>query len=362
MKTARLSALALVACSIAAPALAQSAQTPPGWYLDGGVGANFTSDSTASTAAGNRTATFDTGYSALAGGGYAFGNGLRAEGEVLYSRAGVDQMKGSTGSSGSLSNTDFFVNGLYDIDLDKIGVGQYVSHQMWYPYVGVGVGAGLPETGHAGILANGGSFNDEDLQFAYQAIAGVAVQMDANWAVTADYRYVATTDATFKTTAGGTGTMENASHNIMLGVRYSFGQPTQIMHASAPAPQYKGAKAKKPAPVGDDYMVFFDFNKSVLTAEAEEIVSKVAEDYKSGKYTSIAVTGHTDTVGTEAYNKKLSVRRAAAVKKQLETLGVPAKAIIAKGVGKEGLMVPTADGVREAQNRRAEIDFASKGK
>jgi OmpA-OmpF porin, OOP family len=360
MKTTRLAALALAAAVPFSFAMPASAEAPPGWYVDLGVGANFTPDLT-THAAGDRDATFNTGYSAMGGVGYAYGNGLRTEGEVFYSRAGVDKLKGAAGNVGSLSNTDFFVNGIYDIDLDKIGLSS-IPHQMWNPYIGVGIGAAFPETGHLGILSNGGTFNDEDMQFAYQGIVGVAAQMDANWAVTADYRYVASTDPTFKTTAGGTGTMENASHNIMLGIRYSFGAPAQLSHTETPVSHYKGAKMKTPEPVGQSYMVFFDFDKSVLTPEAEEILSKVADDYKSGKYTSVDVTGHTDTVGTEAYNKKLSVRRAVAVKKQLETLGVPAKAIVTNGVGKQGLLVPTADGVREAQNRRAEVLFGSKSK
>ena len=71
----------------------------------------------------------------------------------------------------------------------------------------------------------------------------------------------------------------------------------------------------------------------------------------------IVVTGHTDTVGSVLYNQKLSDRRAAAVKAELQSLGVDSNVIVATGVGKNGLLVPTANGVREAQNRRAEIVF-----
>ncbi len=67
------------------------------------------------------------------------------------------------------------------------------------------------------------------------------------------------------------------------------------------------------------------------------------------------MTGHTDTVGSAKYNQALSERRAAAVKGQLVLDGVAAGEITATGVGKSGLLVPTADGVREPQNRRAEI-------
>ncbi len=102
-------------------------------------------------------------------------------------------------------------------------------------------------------------------------------------------------------------------------------------------------------------MVFFDFNKSDLTPEAKRIIASAAADYKRGGYVRIVVTGHTDTVGGDAYNMKLSDRRAASVKAEFARLGV--EAVEATGVGKNGLMVPTADQVREAQNRRAEIVF-----
>ncbi len=69
----------------------------------------------------------------------------------------------------------------------------------------------------------------------------------------------------------------------------------------------------------------------------------------------LAVTGHTDTVGTAAYNQALSERRATSVKAALVADGVAAGEITTIGVGKTGLLVPTADGVREPQNRRAEI-------
>ena len=65
--------------------------------------------------------------------------------------------------------------------------------------------------------------------------------------------------------------------------------------------------------------------------------------------------GHTDTSGPEAYNMALSLRRANAVKDALVRNGVPAQAITVIGRGEQGLLVQTADGVREPQNRRVEI-------
>jgi outer membrane protein OmpA-like peptidoglycan-associated protein len=203
--------------------------------------------------------------------------------------------------------------------------------------------------------------NGENLAFAYQGIAGVAAQLDDNWAVTADYRYVGTPDQKFHTSSGAGAYAENTSHNIVLGIRYSFGEPTPPppMHAAAPPPRPMVRAATPPAvaPIPQSFMVFFDFNKSVLTPEAKRILASAAQEYKKGGYVKIVVTGHTDTVGSIPYNQKLSERRAAAVKAELVKLGLAPTGIQAVGAGKNGLLVPTADGVREAQNRRAEIVF-----
>ena len=348
MKKLICSTSALAAVLILASTGLAHADTTPGWYVDVGAGVAFTPKLTTETP-GHRTADFDTGLGAFAGGGYAWNNGLRAEGEIFRSRAAVNGIEGSVGSNGGLNNTDFFVNGLYDFNMNS----------MFTPYVGVGIGFAVPGADHIGTLANGSTFDDTDFQFAYQAIAGVSAQLDPNWAVTADYRYVATTDASYSTLAGTTGTMENASHNLMLGLRYSFGAPVMVAARTAAIPAVHSVAAAKPAvaAVAQSYEVFFDFDKSVLTPEAKNILAAAAKDYRAGKYVKIVVTGHTDTVGTAKYNDKLSIRRAKAVKTELVAQGVGINAIVAEGVGENSLMVPTADGVREAQNRRAEIVF-----
>jgi OOP family OmpA-OmpF porin len=132
--------------------------------------------------------------------------------------------------------------------------------------------------------------------------------------------------------------------------------PMMPMHSSA-APMVAPRPGMRPAVAGtpQNFMVFFDFNKSTLTPEAKRIIASAAAEYKRDGYAEISVTGHTDTVGSDSYNKKLSDRRAMAVEAELKRLGVGVSHIKEMGVGKEGLMVPTADGVREAQNRRAEI-------
>ena len=76
------------------------------------------------------------------------------------------------------------------------------------------------------------------------------------------------------------------------------------------------------------------------------------------KVTKLEVTGHTDTVGSDAYNMRLSRRRAESVAAELEKQGVPSSEIAIFAKGKRDLLVPTADGVKEPQNRRVQIVYA----
>jgi outer membrane protein OmpA-like peptidoglycan-associated protein len=103
------------------------------------------------------------------------------------------------------------------------------------------------------------------------------------------------------------------------------------------------------------FLVFFDWDKSALTPEGRRIVASAADEFKKTGSTRIVATGHTDLSGSPQYNQRLSERRADAVKAELIRLGVPATVITTIGKGEEDPLVPTKDGVREAQNRRVEI-------
>jgi hypothetical protein len=103
------------------------------------------------------------------------------------------------------------------------------------------------------------------------------------------------------------------------------------------------------------FMVFFDWDRSNLSAQAMGTIQQAAAAYKSNSGARVTAVGHTDTSGPDDYNMALSLRRANAVKGALVQAGVPATAIDTVGQGEKGLLVPTADGVREPQNRRVEI-------
>jgi outer membrane protein OmpA-like peptidoglycan-associated protein len=112
-----------------------------------------------------------------------------------------------------------------------------------------------------------------------------------------------------------------------------------------------------PSAAPRSYLVFFDFNKSDLTPQAATIVNQAAANAGPAHVTRLEVTGHTDTVGSDAYNMRLSRRRAESVAAQLEKDGIPSSEIEIIAKGKRDLLVPTADGVKEPQNRRVQIVY-----
>jgi outer membrane protein OmpA-like peptidoglycan-associated protein len=94
-----------------------------------------------------------------------------------------------------------------------------------------------------------------------------------------------------------------------------------------------------------------------LTPQATTIVDQAAKNAGPAKVTEITVTGHTDTMGSDAYNMRLSRHRAESVAAQLEKDGIPSSEIEIVAKGKRDLLVPTKDGVKEPQNRRVQIVY-----
>ena len=157
----------------------------------------------------------------------------------------------------------------------------------------------------------------------------------------------------------------------LVGTRFAFFDEDEAGAARTQCPRQHGAEAAEtaaaytpppvvPTPLAapKSYLVFFDFNKSDLTPQAVSIVDTAAKNAGPAKVTQLTVTGHTDTVGSDAYNMRLSRRRAESVATELEKDGVPSSEIEIVAKGKRDLLVPTADGVKEPQNRRVQIVYS----
>lgn len=119
--------------------------------------------------------------------------------------------------------------------------------------------------------------------------------------------------------------------------------------AAAPPPPPQACPQELPG------MVFFDWDSAELPADARQTVQFVATNAPRCNWRNITVTGHADKSGSNEYNMGLSQRRAQAVASLMASLGVASASITTAARGEEQPRVPTADGVREAQNRRVEI-------
>ncbi|MFT3810940.1 MAG: OmpA family protein [Micropepsaceae bacterium] len=317
------------AAALALIATAQ-ADTPAGTYIGLAAGANWLEDIDTFS-----LTEIDTGYYVGGVVGYKWANGLRAEFEVSFRENNFGFMRSTDTDVRALSG---MVNVLYDLD---VGEGMALS-------LGGGLGAGR-------ISFDDHRFGDitgRDVVFAYQGIAEFEAMVDDNVGVYLGYNYFVADNWDITTPLGGIQD-DYVAHTVKLGVKYHFYEPAAAPVVETPPP---------PPPVAaKTFIVFFNFDKSDLTPEAQAVIAEAAAAFASTGSVSIAVVGHTDTVGSAAYNLPLSQRRAASVKAGLVANGVPGGAISTDGRGFSEPLVATGPGVKEPQNRRATIDLTGSG-
>ena len=102
--------------------------------------------------------------------------------------------------------------------------------------------------------------------------------------------------------------------------------------------------------------VFFDFDKSVLKPEGRARLDDLVGKVKDVALEVIIAIGHTDWIGTDAYNQKLSVRRADAVKQYLVSKGIEPNRIYTEGKGESQPIATNKTAEGRAKNRRVEIE------
>lgn len=105
------------------------------------------------------------------------------------------------------------------------------------------------------------------------------------------------------------------------------------------------------------YIVFFDWDQWAITEEAVQILDSAISANAACSNAPINIAGYADRSGSDSYNQALSARRAEAARAFMTSRNVGATAITTEAFGENNPRVPTADGVRELQNRRVEITF-----
>ena len=328
--------------------------TPTGWYLSLGAGANWVEDGridefTSGVLTTTNQFSWDTGYIVAGAIGYDFGNNWRGEFEVAYRHNDVDRFCasfsqptcGSTIGGANMWELSQMINVLYDFPVGG----------NWELSVGAGVGGNLVvfNPGPSGNFDSSNLGVDaDDYVLAGQLIAQVAYRIAERWQLYLDYHFMFMDDPDLQdpTQVSETWEIEKTEHSLLLGVRFD------LQREGAPPPPAASPVAPPESP--KEFIVFFGFNKANLTGEAARVVADAAEAaQESGA--PILIVGHTDTSGSQAYNLRLSLRRADAVKGGLIQNGVPAEMITVSGKGEDEPMVQTGDGVKEPQNRRAVI-------
>jgi len=362
-----------------------------GWYVGLEAGANWIGDNDftiSSDYAGNGISPvalssmhhrsyvggsldFDTGWAGFATFGYGFENNWRIEVEAGYRSNDFNAtayyvndhngatktetaasaphlfdvmmfngmpVSGASKADGTLDEWTAMVNFIYDIPVaEKIDLS-----------IGVGVGVDFSNIEAAG-------FEDSDTNFAYQAIVGLSYQVTKRLDLTLTYRYL-NVDApsyseTLNTVAYTAGLDDIEKQSVTVGLRYDlYEDETPVVPVPPPA-------SPAPAAEPEQFVIFFGFNKCNITAEADAVLSEAAAAAKTQGSASVLIVGHTDTVGSNSYNQKLSECRANAAKSGLVAKGIGEAQISATGRGETELLVKTGDSVKEPQNRRATIDL-----
>ncbi len=364
--------LALASTALASPALARDDQ----WYVGVDGGAMIVEDPnlliTPPLAGITATIDQDIGYDFGGVVGYDFG-GFRLESEVSYREADPKSISsaapsipgspppktalmaaGSYPTRGDINALSFMVNGLLDFGADD-GLQGFI-----------GGGVGVARVDIHNIFADPW-LADSDTGFAWQALAGVRAPISDSWDVGLKYRFFNADNIDLVDRLGRNVSTKMRSHSLMGSLIYNFGGEPEPMPVVAPPPppveEYVAPPPPPPPPPPEvtcntgPYIVFFDLDKSNLTDTATSTLDNAVAQYGNCGNARVMLAGHTDSSASAGYNVALSQRRNATVRAYLESRGISGGVISNEAFGETVQRVPTADGVREPQNRRVEVTY-----
>lgn len=262
-----------------------------------------------------------------------------------------------TGPDSTQKTMSAMINGLIDFGRDD-------GLQLF-----IGGGAGLARVDfELSVPGIGTLADDKDTTFAYQGLAGLRFPVTDNIDLGVKYRYFRADNVNVSGFNNNPLELALESHSVLASLLVNFGgrsepkvvqAPPPPPPVAAPPPPVTTPPPPPPRPVCNTgpYIVFFDFDRSDISPEAAGILNNAATAYASCGTARVMLAGHTDRAGSTQYNQGLAERRNRAVQGYLTSRGVPSGQISGQSFGESQPRVPTADGVREAQNRRVEVTY-----
>ena len=148
-------------------------------------------------------------------------------------------------------------------------------------------------------------------------------------------------------------------YRFVLGLTYAMpsGPPASAWRPAAPLPPAATPATSPPATKKKIVLrgVHFDFGKATIRRDSRPILQAAADTLKDNPQVHIVIEGHTDAMGSDAYNERLSVERATAVRDYLQQLGVKADRMTIRGMGKRRPVASNKTEEGRSQNRRVEL-------
>lgn len=326
------------------------------WYLTSSAGFNFQAED---------RRTDDTPFVTLGMGKFISPN-WSVDGELNYQNPGFDSSV--EGANNDLNWSQYGISVDFRYHFISEGRG-------WNPYLLAGVGYQRSEEEFDAFPSTNSPGQREEGNFAAKVGAGLQTTFDKRVAVRAEIAYRADFDDN-SVAANGSRDWAGYPHNseesyfgdvmASVGVVIPLGPPPAppAPPAPPPPPPAPAPAPAPPAPITIDLNgVNFDFDRATLRPDAVAILNEAVEILKRYPELRVEVAGHTDSVGTDAYNQRLSERRAKAVYDHLASNGIMADRLVGPtGYGESRPIAPNtnADGSDNpegrARNRRTELN------
>lgn len=360
--------LAGTAAVIAAPAQAREGQLYAG--IEGGVSLESQAQADIAVTDPAVNAVFadtETGFDIGGVFGYDFG-AFRLEAEAAYKRNGYDTITVVNPNlipgvpSGTVVPSEDNINVLSGMINGILELGKDDGFQV---FGGGGVGFARID-GPISLPGVGTLVDESSTDFAYQGLAGFRFPVSERIDLGVKYRYLRAQNFDIDTVNGTPFVFDYETHSVVASVLYNFGAPAAPPPPPPPAPVAVPAPPPPPPPPPappptpcntGPYIVFFDFDEAVITPDAATILDNAVTAYSNCGTARVMLAGHTDRSGSVAYNMGLAERRNMSVMQYLAGRGIPAARIMGEAFGEAQPRVPTADGVRELQNRRVEVTY-----